>query len=324
MGIGTGTAALIGGLASAGAGIAGSAMQASAAGNAAQAQSNAAARAMGIAGTNLQSAVGPQMAATQAIQGFYQPYTQLGQQGAQSLAQALAPQGSLAQGWTQQFQAPTAAQAQAMPNYQFALQQGLGAIQSGAAAQGNLLSGGTQKALANYATGLASQTYQQSYNNALSGYQQNYQTWYNNQQNLFNRLYGLTSLGAGTTGQMAGLTQQGVQNLANIYGTNTQVMAQLLGAQGAAQASGSVGTANALAGGLNSFAGGVGQGLMGYAMGNQGGYNPSGTPNLYQIGYGANGLATPTSLAANTGTLSESLGMPSGGGVTPGFPVPFF
>lgn len=295
MGITTGTAALVGGLASAGAGIAGSAMQASAAGNAAQTQANAARTGMGIAQANLGAARGAQTAATTQAQDIYSPYIQAGAQGIGSLSQALSPGGALTQGWNQTFQAPSAAQAEATPGYQFALQQGLGAIQSGAAAQGNLLSGGTQKALANYATGLASQTYQQAYNNALTGYQTNYQTWANNQQNLYTRLMGLTAQGAGATGQYAGLAQTGAQNIGNLYNYNTQAMAQLLGAQGTAQASGAVGQANALAGGLGSLAGGISGGLSGYAAANSPYLQSltSGTPQLFQQGYGAYGQVTP-------------------------------
>jgi hypothetical protein len=252
MGIGTGTAALIGGVASAGAGIAGSAIQAGAATSAAQTQAAKAQQAMNIAGTNLQSAVQPQYAATGAIQSAYGPYLAASQQG---LGQLGAAMPSVTAPYTQQFQAPTAAQAAATPGYQFALQQGLNAIQSGAAAQGNLLTGGTQKNLANYATGLASQTYQQTYNNALAQYQNNYNVFANNQANMFNRLMGYAGLGAGMTGQYGALTQQGAQNLAGIYGQNTAAMANLLGTQGAAQAAGTMGAGQAWSQGL----GGIGQ-----------------------------------------------------------------
>lgn len=255
MGITTGTAALVGGLASAGAGVAGSAMQAGAAGSAAAAQAQAAQKGISIANQNTQAALQAQLGATQGIQGLYQPYAQAGQVGLGQLQAALAPGGPLTQGWGQTFQAPTAAQAAATPGYQFTLQQGLQAAQNSAAARGTLLSGGTLKGLENYASGLASQTYQQTYNNALQGYQQNYSTWANNQANLYNRLMGLTGLGANATGAQATALQQGAQGQAGIYGLNTQAMSQLLGAQGAAQASGQIGAANAWAGGLNQIGG---------------------------------------------------------------------
>lgn len=263
MGIGTGTAALVGGLASAGAGIAGSAMQAGAAGSAAAAQAQAAQKGINIANQNTQAALQAQLGATQGIQGLYQPYAQAGQVGLGQLQAALSPGGSLTQGWGQTFQAPTAAQAAATPGYQFTMQQGLQAAENSAAARGTLLSTGTMKGLENYASGLASQTYQQTYNNALQGYQQNYATWANNQQNLYNRLSGLTGIGQNATGAQATALQAGAGGQAGIYGQNTAALAQLLGSQGAAQASGLVGGANAWAGGLNQI-GGAAQGYANF------------------------------------------------------------
>jgi hypothetical protein len=89
-----------------------------------------------------------------------QPYLDLGSTSAHNLS------GLLSQG----FSAPTAAQAEATPGYQFALQQGTRAIDQNAAANGTLLSGNTGVALQNYGQGLASTTYQQTYNNALQSY----------------------------------------------------------------------------------------------------------------------------------------------------------
>jgi hypothetical protein len=195
-----------------------------------------------------------------------------GAQGMGALTQALAPGGALAQPWTQTFQAPTAAQAEATPGYQFALQQGLQGIQAGAAAQGNLLSGGTQKSLAQFAQGLASTTYQQTYQNAMNSYQTNYNTWANNQQNLYNRLMGLT--GTGLTANQGLATAQGglLGNIASLYNANTNAMAGLLGAQGAAQAAGTMGQAGQLGGAINAGAQGLGGMLNIYA-----GQRPSST-----------------------------------------------
>jgi hypothetical protein len=221
--------------------------------------------------------------------------------------------GQLMQPWTQSFnapapfqygqfqmpaafQAPTAEQAAQTPGYQFALQQAMNAMQSSAAAKGTLLTGGTQKDLANYAQGLASQTYQQTYNNALTGYQtnlsnalgayqtnyatslgayntnynnafqnylQNYNQFQTNQTNQYNRLMGLTNLGAQMTGQLGSLGQQAAGTTAGIYGQNTQTLANLYGAQGTAQAAGTMGQAGALS---NMF-GGISQAGYNYAYG---------------------------------------------------------
>src|SRR5579859_5947605 len=91
-----------------------------------------------------------------------------GTQGINSLSSLLSTPGQgLLTPWTDTFQAPTAAQAQATPGYQFAQQQGQNAIQNSAAARGGLLSTGTMKTLDQYSQGLADQTYSDTYNRAL-------------------------------------------------------------------------------------------------------------------------------------------------------------
>ena len=269
--------------------------------------------------TNLGSALGAQYGLASYGQGLYSPYLYAGQQGVGTLSQALSPSGSLSQGWTGQFQAPTAEQAAQTPGYQFALQQGQNAIQSSAAAKGNLLSGGTQKALDQYSQGLASTNYQQTYNNAFQNYQQNYGQFQQNQANQYQRLMGLTGIGTGATSGATGLAQGGanaigslysgdtsnrlslantvgniygqntgaLQNYANnisnlwgqntgaaqqyansvgsIYNANTGAMSNLLGAQGAAQAGGTMGAANAWSGAL----GGIGGAVANYGYGYQ-------------------------------------------------------
>src|SRR5277367_6069142 len=76
------------------------------------------------------------------------PWLKAGTQGIGTLAQLLSTPGQgLLTPWTQEFQAPTAAQAQATPGYQFQQQQGQNAVQNSAASQGGLLSTGAQKTL---------------------------------------------------------------------------------------------------------------------------------------------------------------------------------
>jgi hypothetical protein len=107
------------------------------------------------------------------------PYTGLGAQSANSLASLLAPGGTLTQGYGS-FSAPTAAQAAAMPGYQFQLQQGEQAVQNSAAAQGGLVGGNALTGIENYAQGLASTNYQNAFNNALQGYSTNLNTFQQN------------------------------------------------------------------------------------------------------------------------------------------------
>jgi len=127
------------------------------------------------------------------------------------------------------------------PSYTFAQQQGELGIERGANARGMNLSGGTLKDLATFNSGLASQQY----------------------GNYFNRLMGLSQLGqASAAGSAANSTTAAGQ-----IGNTMQGVGQ-------AQASGIVGGANAITGGLNS--GTQNALLAGYLGKNASGYgNPS-------------------------------------------------
>lgn len=134
------------------------------------------------------------------------------------------------------------------PGYQFALQQGMRGVNASAAAKGLGVSAGNIRGAADYASGLASQTYGNAYNQALGTYQTNY----GNALNTFNTNY---TSAAQNANRLAGLVQTG-QNSA------TQTAAQGLTATGiagnfatsgaAATAAGTVGAANALTGALGT------------------------------------------------------------------------
>src|SRR5579871_6684786 len=118
---------------SAGAGLVGSGISAIAAGNAANKQ------------------VAAEQSAQQALQQQYQqtradllPYNTAGQAAVQNIQQM--PAFSFA---------PTQAQLEQTPGYQFNLSQGLKAVQNSAAARGLGVSGAAQKGAASYASGLA-------------------------------------------------------------------------------------------------------------------------------------------------------------------------
>ncbi|HDR9033741.1 TPA: hypothetical protein QDB07_001198 [Burkholderia vietnamiensis] len=241
---------------SAAAGLAGSAISANAAGDAAQTQADAA---------NNSAAL--QNAQWQQTQKNLKPYMDLGQSAINPLLSAMGynvkkntdgtysfgstdPNNPLQQRFIYaDFQAPTAAQAQATPGYQFTLTQGLKSVQNSAAARGLGTSGAALKGAANYATGLADSTYNDVFNRALSTYNANFgkaqttfQTNYNSAANNVNRLTNLVGSGqnaAATNGSL------GATAAANIGNTLTS------GAN--AQASGVVGTANAISSGLNSL-----------------------------------------------------------------------
>jgi hypothetical protein len=122
-------------------------------------------------------------------------------------------------------------QFQADPGYGFRLSEGQKALERSAAARGNLLSGGTGKALTRYGQEMGSQEYQ----NAFNRYQAE-------RQARLNPLQSLAGVGQTATQQLAGQAGQ--------FGSN---MAEAIGAAGQARASGYIGTANAIGGGLNQY-----------------------------------------------------------------------
>jgi len=176
------------------------------------------------------------------------------------------------------FQAPTAAQAQQQPGYQFGLKQGEQGYQQAAAANGTLLTTGTLEGLNNYAQQYADQNYNtvygqalqsygtnlstaqsqylqsyQQYLNGLSAAQQNYGINANQNQNLFgnamaqsqnqwNQQMALATLGEGATASGVGAGSTLGNTGANLY---TQ--------GGNAGASGIVGGANAYNQGLSNL-----------------------------------------------------------------------
>lgn len=147
----------------------------------------------------------------------------------------------------------------ATPGYQFTLDQGLKSTQSALSAQGlggtdpksGLASGSLTKGLSQYATGLASTTFQQQFQNYLQSTQQ--------------RFGNLTSGLGQTTGLLQNLAGLGQASAANVgaLGVQSQTAAnQLLTSGAAAQAGGQVGSANALTGAI----GGLGSTAQQYAL----------------------------------------------------------
>jgi len=200
------------------------------------------------------------------------PFLQAGQAAVGDLSGLLAPGGGLTQQWQGQFAAPTAAQAEATPGYQFTLKQGQDAIANSAAAQGGLLSGGTEAALDQYSQGLASNTYQQSFNNALTQYQQSYNQFQQGQTNQFNRLASVAGLGQTTAGQLGQEGQQAASNTSNIDLT-----------AGAQQGQDAVNAASATASGYNAIGNSLGNyGTLAsiYALSQAGQNNAPGPPSV--------------------------------------------
>ncbi len=124
----------------------------------------------------------------------------------------------------------TQAQLEQTPGYQFTLGEGLKATQNSYAAQGLGQSGAAMKGAAQYATGLASTTFQQQLQNYLAQNMQQY-----------NMLMGGAQLGESAAAQTGGFGTQTAQQVGN----------NLIGA-GNAQAAAWVGGTNAASSGVNN------------------------------------------------------------------------
>lgn len=168
----------------------------------------------------------------QQLQQNLSPYMNLGSSAIPQLQQMLAGGGF-------QFN-PTQQQLEQTPGYQFTLQQGLKGVDNSMSAKGLNLSGAQAKGISQYTTGLADQTYQQQYQNALT----NYQTNYGNLANLVN-------MGQNSA---AGVGQAGMQNATNVGNTlMSGANAGAAGQVGAANAT-TQGSQNLLSAGLAAMA----------------------------------------------------------------------
>lgn len=185
-----------------------------------------------------------------------QPYNTVGQGAVNTLSGLYGINGTGAGTGT-----PTAQSLQAFqnsPDYQFALQQGTQAMQRSAAAGGTLLSGGQLKAGQEFGQGLASQQY----------------------GNYYNRLLSLSQLGQSAA--------TGISNAALNAGSQ---IGNSIQAGGQAQASGIVGSANAISGGLTGATGGIATAALLSKIG--GGGNSSGSLSSYLADQGiGNGIGT--------------------------------
>jgi hypothetical protein len=119
------------------------------------------------------------------------------------------------------------------PGYAFRMSEGLKSLDRQAAARGGLISGGALKAAQRYGQDLGSQEYQ----NAFNRYQ-------------VNRANQLTPLQS-----MAGMGQTTATQLGNAGQTYAGQAGAAYGAAGQAQASGYMGAANAISGGIGQYLG---------------------------------------------------------------------
>lgn len=243
-------------------------------------QAAAAQQALGLIKDQNQKGIDAQTAATQKIGEYQQPYLSAGTGALGTLAGQLQTPGQGLLSNYGNFNAPSMQDALNEPGYQFQLSQGQDAINKDAALKGTLFSGNTGTALQRYGQDLASTTYGNVYNRALNSYLTNQNTFNTNQGNQFSRLGYLAGMGQGAANSLSGYQQAGAQNLGNIYGNIGREGAQQLNNVGAAQASGTVGAANAYGGIANS----VGQLPMLMGMLGKGG-SPGGGGGGYNVNY---------------------------------------
>jgi hypothetical protein len=131
---------------------------------------------------------------------------------------------------------------QADPGYAFRLGEGTKALERSAAARGGLLSGGTGKALQRFGQEFGSQEYTNAFNRYLG-----------ERDARLKPLQALTGMGQTTSQQLGAAGQNYAGSSANIAGNMATNVGNLMGSGAAARASGYVGTANALTGGLGTY-----------------------------------------------------------------------
>ncbi len=257
------TAAIVAGTAAAG--LAGSAISANAAGNAADAQTQAANHAADLQAQASKDALDFQKQQYATSQAQQAPWLQAGQSGLSALQYGLGTggaangsgvgQGSLTASYPGSFTAPTGLTEQNDPGFQARLKLGTDAIQRSAAARGGVVTGGTAKALDTYGQDYASNEYGNVYNRALSDYTTNFNAYNTNQANQYNRLAALSGVGQTTANQLANQGQAASNNVSSNLLNTAQNIGQNINQAGAATASGYVGAGNAWNQGLSGTAG---------------------------------------------------------------------
>lgn len=198
-----------------------------------------------------------------------QPYQKAGTNAINTLNAGVAPGGEFNNSFTMQ----DFMQNQD-PAYNFDVQQGQLALERSAAANGTLNSGGTLKAITGYGQQMASNEFGNAYNRFMT-----------TRQNNFSNLSGIAGFGQNAN------QQYGTVGSAVAGQESGNTMQAIMGA-GAAQAGGTIGSANALTGALSQFGNfASGQNTLAQLMQMQGqsSYKPAGgaSPQLpwQQPGY---------------------------------------
>ncbi len=228
------------------------------------------------------------------------PWLQQGTSAINTLGGLLAPGGELSKGWTGTFAPPTNITESNDPGFQARLALGQQAIERSAAARGTNLSGGTLKDLNQFGQDYASNEYGNIYNRALQNYTLGQNTFYQNQNNLFNRYATLAGYGqqAANTGVAAGANEANAitglntttgANIGNILVNSASNQGNALQNAAAARASGYAGSASAINSGIGTALNGItGGALLSNILGRGSSYPSLSGPTggYYTIGNG--------------------------------------
>lgn len=162
------------------------------------------------------------------------------------------PVGFLTQPWTEQFKNPVLSET-TDPGYLARLKLGTEAIQNSAASRGGLLSGNTATALNQFGQDYASNEYGNVYNRAMTNYLTRYNQFKQNQADIFNRYADIAGLGQTSASTLSNAGLNTGQGIANTLLTSGAQIGQQINNAGAARASGYIGSANAIGGGLQGL-----------------------------------------------------------------------
>ena len=139
------------------------------------------------------------------------------------------------------------------PQYQFLQKQGQQALDRSAAARGMGYSGAQMKAAQQFGQGLASQQYDTEYNRAAKEYFNKYDQARGQFGDYYNRLAGIAQGGQQTAQSLGGMGGQYGQNAGGTLGSLSTQLQNNIGQLGNARASGYIGQANAITGGLQGI-----------------------------------------------------------------------
>lgn len=139
------------------------------------------------------------------------------------------------------------------PQYQFLQKQGQQALDRSAAARGMGYSGAQMKAAQQFGQGLASQQYDTEYNRAAKEYFNKYDQARGQFGDYYNRLAGIAQGGQQTAQSLGGMGSQYGQNAGGSLGSLSTQLQNNIGQLGNARASGYIGQANAITGGLQGI-----------------------------------------------------------------------